>query len=149
MRSIRSTGSVLALTLLALSSSRLVAQAPSGAPATTGMTVALSAPAPGAVTAAPASEWGGVYRLVLTRGAENVPLRLVVERAGSALEATMSTADATGALYNVRIEDGALRADVATPRGTAQLVLRDTGAGLEGTLVSGRRTWAVSGERSS
>jgi hypothetical protein len=147
MRSIRLPGSVLALTLVALSSNRLVAQAAGTAPAA-GMTVALSAPASGAVAAAPASEWGGVYRLVLTRGGENVPLRLVVERAGSTLEATMSTAEATGALYNVRVEDGALRADVATPRGTAQLVLRDTGAGLEGTLVSGRRTWAVSGERS-
>lgn len=139
MRSIRSRSSVLALTLLALTPTLLVAQETGAPRAAVGHVAHLP----------PAQDWGGVYRLVLTRGQETLPLRLVVERAGTTIEATMSTAEATGALRNVRVEGGVLRAEVVMARGSGQLELRDTGAGLEGTLVAGRRTWAISGERSS
>jgi hypothetical protein len=141
MRSIRSTSSILALTLTMLPASMASAH---DAPAVRAARVAAESTATQA-----AQDWGGVYRLVLTRGEDSMPMRLVLERSGTVIEATMMSAESASPLQNVRVEGGMLRADVITSRGAAQLVLRDTGAGLEGTLVAGRRSWSVTGERSS
>ncbi|HZF67256.1 MAG TPA: hypothetical protein VEZ47_04380 [Gemmatirosa sp.] len=141
MRSIRSTSSILALTLTMLPVSMAFAH---DARDVREVRVASESTATQA-----AQDWGGVYRLVLTRGGDSMPMRLVLERSGTTMEATIISAESASPLQNVRVEGGMLHADVTTSRGAAQLVLRDTGAGLEGTLVIGKRSWSVSGDRSS
>ena len=112
-------------------------------------------PAPGprgaaapALSAA-AAVWSGVYRIDVAKGDEVLPMRVVVERVGSSLDGTVLLGGTASALANVRFDNGELRATMVTSTGKGELVLRQTEAGVTGTLKVGKTTWSVTGERSA
>jgi hypothetical protein len=111
------------------------------------------APAPGAAAtqgaAASAAAWSGVYRIDVSKGDEVLPMRVVVERVGNTLEGTVLLGGTASALANVRFEGGELRATMVTSTGKGELVLRQTEAGITGTLKVGKTTWTVTGGRSA
>lgn len=100
--------------------------------------------------AAPAPRFQSVvYRLTLTRGSEVMPMRVVLDRVGTALDAMLLISGSVSALANVEYEGGELRGDVQTSGGAGRLVLRESGDAITGTLTVGRAVWTITGERSA
>ena len=122
--------------------------------ATTGRAGAQSAFAAATPTAAAdvssaVAAWTGVYRISLAKGTEVVPARVVVERIGKTLDATVLVGSAATSLARLQGDGGELRAEMVTSSGRGQLVLRTTATGVVGTLTVGKTVWEVTGERSA
>jgi hypothetical protein len=133
---------------LALSLALAAAAAPAAAQSSFTPTPAPSAAAAAASSAA--AMWSGVYRIDVAKGDEVLPMRVVVERMGPAgVDGTVLLGGTASALANVRLEGGELRATMVTSSGKGELVLRQTDAGVTGTLKVGKATWSVTGERSA
>jgi hypothetical protein len=137
---LRTRAHTLALTLGALCAAPAAAQ-PALATATPPRT-------PAAIAAAAAvAEWTGVYRVEARNRGEMVPMRVVVERLGDGMGATLLVDNSATALDKVRNEGGEFRAVITTSAGRGDLVLRATAGGVTGTLTVGKTTWTVTGER--
>jgi hypothetical protein len=92
----------------------------------------------------------GTYRVLLRRdGVEPMPGLLVLERAAGCLSALYITERSSVSLDSLQLAGDELKAVMRTSRGSAKVSLRFDESGITGTIAQGKKTWSVTGERTS
>lgn len=108
-----------------------------------------------AITPAPscaAPTHTGTYRFTaMNSDSTNAVVGMIVlENIDGCLEATFLTDDASAAnIDHLALTDDVLTGNVRVPNGLAKVTLRLTGAGMSGSILSGRKEWKLVARRTS
>jgi hypothetical protein len=100
------------------------------------------------VLAAAPAQWVGVYRLMFNEpSGAMLDARVIVEPAGSRITGMLIVDQHASGITAIRADGDALRAQIVAQEGRGELVLRNSGEAITGTLTIGKRVWQVSGQR--
>lgn len=92
----------------------------------------------------------GTYRISMKRDRQEPVLALLVlERAGGCLSAMLVTGQSSSALDILSFENDALTARVRSGSGNAKLSITFDEQSVSGTMEHRKKTWSVSGTRTS
>lgn len=123
---------------------------PSRAEADTTSTARRAAKAAATSVACPPITRTGTYRISMQRERQEPVLALLVlERAGGCLSAMLVTDQSSSALDIISVENGSLTASVRSGSGSAKLSITFDEQTVSGTMEQKKKTWSVSGIRTS
>jgi len=92
----------------------------------------------------------GTYRIVMARDGEVPKLALLVlERSAGGESVTLVTEQSSAVLLVRSMDEGKLAGTMQTERGAAEVTIKFGGEAISGTVQRGKKSWTVSGEKTS